>query len=70
MGISTSSNPRAGHLVTATVRNSQFLVPHENLRVIEGSVVSSRDVENAVQSGPSPIDAVVSFLNPHVTSGL
>ncbi|RTE85206.1 hypothetical protein BHE90_000221 [Fusarium euwallaceae] len=59
-----------GHLVTAIVRNSQSLVPHENLRVIEGSVASSRDVENAIHSFQLLIDAVLSFLNPYVTSGL
>lgn len=70
MDISTSSNPGAVHLVTAIVRNSQSLVPHKNPRVIEGSVASSQDVETAFRSSSSPIDAVVSFLNPHVTSGL
>lgn len=52
------------------MRKSQSLVPHENLGVIEGSVACLKDVEDAVRSSPSPIDAVISFLNPHVTSGL
>ncbi|RSL60991.1 hypothetical protein CEP54_006476 [Fusarium duplospermum] len=59
-----------GRLVTAIVRSSQSLVPHKNLRMTEGSVTSLKDVENAIRTSQSPIDAVLSFLNPHVTSGL
>lgn len=54
---------RAGHSVTILARNVSSIEPHQNLTVIEGSVLSEDDMNRAFSASGVPVDAVLVFLN-------
>src|SRR5947207_1907226 len=59
---------RPGHRVTVLVRNTSAIVPHANLTVVEGSVLSETDMDNAFTAAGLPVDAALQFLNPQRAS--
>ncbi|KAG2000880.1 hypothetical protein GB937_010741 [Aspergillus fischeri] len=57
-----------GHHVTVIVRNATGLGSHPKLTVVEGSVLSQVDMDNAFSAAGIHVDAVLKFLNPHRSS--
>lgn len=64
-----TANKTPGYHVTVIVRNASAIAAHENLTVVEGSVLLETDVDRAFAAAGIPVDAALQFLNPHRASG-
>ena len=62
--LATAEALKRGHTVTALVRSSFSMQPHEGLTIVEGTPHNQSDVERAFASTPEyPIHAVLVLLN-------
>jgi hypothetical protein len=52
-----------GHRVTVLVRKASGIEPHENLTVVEGSVLSAPDMDRAFTASGIAVDAALLYLN-------
>ncbi|KAL2673777.1 hypothetical protein Neosp_012221 [[Neocosmospora] mangrovei] len=55
--------PSHRHHVTALIRSTSRLAPHERLTVVEGSVLSESDMDRAFATSNHPFDAAIQFLD-------
>ncbi|KAK9372108.1 NAD(P)-binding protein [Lipomyces chichibuensis] len=62
------ASSKVSHHVTVLIRKSSALTPQRNLTIVEGSVLSSDDIDCATRAAGIPVDAVLDFLDARRTS--